>query len=278
MENKINICFGINNEYSQHAGCVMASILANSNRKDNYHFYIISNLISDENKLNFDKLKRIRDFEITFCNIDEKELANINLNHLGTSALYRLKCFDVIPEDKVLYLDADIIVRHNIEPLYSIELGNYLSAGVEDLVAPKIKEKLGLDSNAFCINSGVLLFNLKECRKTNYKKILFDYLSNQEIGDDQESLNYTMQSKIKPVDITWNYTYYVNMYDDQEHHKNVGLDPSILHFLGPKKPWIPIFNPIGRSEYFKYLKLTPWYSRSMIQYAEQIIFNENSIY
>jgi lipopolysaccharide biosynthesis glycosyltransferase len=63
-----------------------------------------------------------------------------------------------VPE-KMIYLDADIMVRGNIEELYSIDIQNHEFAAVKDIVGRKFFPK------KYC-NSGVLLLNLKKIKET----------------------------------------------------------------------------------------------------------------
>lgn len=260
---EVNICFGINDAYCQHVGCVVASILYNSCADDSYTFYIITDFISEQNKIRLEQLKSIRPFKIVYFVVDNKDFNNIKLNHLGYASLYRLKSIELIPADKIIYLDADLIVRHNIGQLFETDLGNYLCAGAEDLIAPRKKQELNMNPNCHYVNAGVLVFNLKQCRKENYSEKLFAYISEQKTGDDQESINYTMQDRIKPIDLKWNCTLYWNMYEDQNYFNKMAQDPSIIHFIGPRKPWVAGFYPNFWQDYFKYLKLTPWYDEFM---------------
>lgn len=61
--------------------------------------------------------------------------------------------------DKLLYLDADIMLNRDISLLYDIDVSNYEYAAARDhygkyLVSPNY------------INAGVILFNMKKCRET----------------------------------------------------------------------------------------------------------------
>lgn len=255
----IDICLGINDGYSQHAGCVMASVLYNSNPQDKYTFYIITDYISDINKEKFNQLKSIRDFDLEFLSVTKEDFAGININQLGMAALYRLKSFDLVPKDKVLYLDVDLIVRHNVMPLFMIDLEDYLCAAAEDLVAPRKIKELNLPSHTLYINSGVVMFNLKQCRKENYKDRLFQHVRKQVSACDQECLNSTMVGRIKPLDLKWNCTFYWNMYKDQAAFNEMAKDPAIIHYIGIHKPWKPeSIPPYLWQDYFKYLEMTPW--------------------
>lgn len=50
-------------------------------------------------------------------------------------------------------------------------------------------------------------------------------------------------------------------------------DPSIIHYISFVKPWIAGMNPHLKLDYFKYLRLTPYYNEFMPLYQME----ENSL-
>lgn len=72
---------------------------------------------------------------------------------------------DLIPgiPDKLLYLDIDLLFQHDVHLLYDIDVEGYEYAAARDHYGKYIL-------NPNYINAGVILFNMKECRRTG----LFD--------------------------------------------------------------------------------------------------------
>lgn len=266
---EIKICFGFSNNYSQHFACALASILYNSNYNDKYDIYVITDYISYVNQEMIKQLKKIRKFNIKYIVIDPSEYKQLILNNnLGYSTFFRLKAFEIFDFDKILYLDTDMIIRKDLRYLWETDIEGYYCAGAEDLVASdKIKE-LGFDENTFYVNAGMLLLNLKYSRQNNVVQKLNDFFLKpwDSKYNDQEILNYVFQHHIKPVDITWNLTPYPNLYDDQNHYEQIKKDPAILHYIGWQKPWEVDTYPHMKSEYFKYLYMTPYYNEFVIKY------------
>ena len=262
----INICFGLNDSYSQHCGCTMASILYNSNHNsnDNFNFYIISDYISEENKKRIEQLKFIRNFNIKYLVIDPSKYKDLYVNNnIGISAFYRFESFDLLDDDKFLYLDCDTIVRKDIAELYETELEDYYCAGVEDILNPILKQKFSIDENSLYINSGVMLINQYMCRKNNIYSSIINFLNTPwEIQwGDQDIINKIFENKIKSLDLKFNCLYpYHNYYKDSRYYNKMAQDPSIIHYITDNKPWIPGKNPHKKTDYFKYLKMTPYYS------------------
>ena len=100
--------------------------------------------------------------KIDVTDIYEREFANCPNEQCYCSPYTLLRLFiDLIPEipDKILYLDVDILFNRDIELLYNTELEGYEYAASRDhygkyLIHPNY------------INAGVLLFNMKEARRT----------------------------------------------------------------------------------------------------------------
>ncbi len=266
---KIHVCFGINDCFCQHCAATIASILYNSDFKDDYVVHIISDYISDKNKQRFKQLKSIRKFKLDFIKVDSSEYCNLNVdNSLGSSAFYRFKAFNLKGIDKILYLDVDTIVRRNIAELYKTNVDGYFCAGAEDLVAPRNIKDFNLSPTTTFINSGMILINVKYSREHNAFGLLQDFVSSywDRAWNDQAIINRVFQNKILPVDITWNYTPYPSMYKDQKHFEELRNNPAIIHYIGFRKPWNPMYDVHLKSEYFKYLYLTPWYEQFILQY------------
>lgn len=275
---EINICFGINNEYCQHCACTMASILYNSNPQDKYHFYIITNYISQFNRECLKSLNYIRKFKTTFIYIDKGEFANLDVNNnLGTSTFFRFKALQISKIKKLIYLDVDIIVRKDIAELYNENVDNYYFAGVEDIIAPVNKKDYDISPESNYVNAGVLLFNMEYCRKNNALNKLMNFIHSpwDKKWNDQHIINYVFQNKIKLVDITWNHMYcYTNYYDLGDYYHDLKNKSAIIHFITEKKPWLPQYDVINAEEYFKYLKMTPYYKQFIYDYKFDAILHE----
>lgn len=267
---EINICFGASTDYMQHVGCIIASILANSkNPHDIYNFYVISNCFLQKDKDNFEKLKDLRPFEINFYEINDSDFDGMIQDWLGVSASYRLKSFDLINKDKVLYLDSDVIVRCDIRELYSKDISDYYCAAVEDKLSNFMRPRVNMPDTETFINSGVLILNLKKCKQDGIDKKIFEELKKSTFWTDQDAINYCMQGHIKLLDLKWNLMYpHQNGYKDQQYYHEIAKNPSIIHYTLTDKPWVAGSNPYMKSEYFKYLKLTPWYDEFMLKCSQ----------
>ena len=277
----INIGFGINDEFCQHCACAMASVLRNSDKSDEYNFYIVSEQLSDENINNLEKLKKIRDFNINYIPIDINEFEEISkLSLIDKSAFYRFKLFSLEEPDKILYLDSDVIVRKDIKSLYERDIEKYCIAGAKDIQWKSLKKDYSLSSKSIYINSGVMLINTKRTRKIDLQSKILEFAAKFKdmYYGDQDIINYIFQEKILDFDIKYNYSYpYINEYDD-DYYNSRAKDPTIVHYITDEKPWKPGTTVYMKSEYFKYLKYTSYFKYFMpIYQIEENVFIINKL-
>lgn len=82
----------------------------------------------------------------------------------------RLFLCDLLPNDieKVLYLDSDTLICKDLTELWNTDLGHYHAAAVSDFVSAEYCDLVGLEPTDRYYNSGVILFNLKQCRANKY--------------------------------------------------------------------------------------------------------------
>lgn len=155
------------------------------------------------------------------------------MTELGPLACVRCYFPDILPCDKVIYLDIDIIVYKSLDSMWNLDISDYYLAGVEDLNIrhPSNMQNYlaGLNYGDY-INSGVLLMNLKKMREDNITKkitLLFSSLKMKFL--DQDALNLICAKK----------NYYLNSsYNSSCLSGNV-TDPIIFHGAGAPelKPW-----------------------------------------
>jgi len=161
--------------------------------------------------------------------------------------------------DKLIYLDVDTIVQHDISKLWNISLGDYTLGAVQDIGKtvdcewagiPNYKE-LELEPKTKYFNSGVLMINVKKWRAEDIsKQVILTLIKFKEHLSlpDQYGLNVVLAKKWLELDPKWNW-YAINKTEN----------PFLIHFLSIK----PIFKSynsqeVYKEEFFKYLSITPW--------------------
>lgn len=147
---------------------------------------------------------------VTLIDATEVFVENLPKKNMGSyftpCSMLRLY-MDKFPEladcDKVLYLDYDVVCRGDISEFYNMNLDGIEAAGVLDIYGKNFYHYRGL-FNFDYMNSGVMLFNLKECRKTRcLEKAVEICMKKWMLLADQSALNKAI-SKRKLVERKYN--------------------------------------------------------------------------
>jgi lipopolysaccharide biosynthesis glycosyltransferase len=256
---RIPVCFSSDNKYATHLGVSIASILKNKNEDDNLKFYVLDGGISETNKENLLLLKSIADFEIKLIKDDNSRFSEIRVyrkDHITCAAYFRLILPEVCnSEDKIIYLDCDLIVITSLREMLKIDLaGNYIGA-VLDIEHIEQAKRLNLKQY---INSGVLLINALAWRYDNITAKVFDWAKNNKniiLYHDQDILNGTLEKNIKIIDSAWNIQISKIKISNNDSYKAFP-DAKIIHYIA-YKPW-EASNIAMKDLYYEYLSLTPW--------------------
>lgn len=273
---QINIGFGINDKFCQHCACTMASILANASSKDDYTFFIVYDELSKKNIAKLKELKKIKPFETEFIKVDYNEFKNIaGSNNTNISIFFRLKLFMLENVDKILYLDSDIVVREDIRSLYETDISDFYLGGAKDIIWKSVKAKFRLSPASIYINTGMILINVEKTREVDMEAEIEDFMSQFRSYQysDQDIINYIFQEQIRDIDIKYNFCYpYVNEYEP-DYYNETAKNPIVVHYITANKPWTPGSLCFMKSEYFKYLYMTPYYEEFMSHFRVE----ENAI-
>ena len=144
---------------------------------------------------------------------------------------------DYIFEDKVLYLDSDLIVNQSLEPLFEIDFYEYLLAAA-------------WDTDGVTFNAGVMLINNKKWRQEKLKERLIEQsiVTLKEVDEgkfenfngDQTILNQVCFNRWLELDRGYNLQVghdVTAFYNKWENYFNELVSPSIIHFVSYRKPW-----------------------------------------
>ncbi len=180
---------------------------------------------------------------------------------------YRLLCSRLLPEteERVLYLDPDILIRGELKPFYEMDFQGKQLIGVEDYAINHMlhekKEAIGFTKEECYINSGVLLFNLKKMREAfvleNFIAVLENY-KDVISYPDQDLINLYFKEDRLVGERIYNYnTGYGSiggMLAWALGFKREKREPVIIHYMGRSKPWQVDYYGKYYFEYYHYLK------------------------
>lgn len=210
--------------------------------------YLINHSLSSEDIKNSEEYLR-KKCSITIKCIDVKNTVFDHMplgnEHFSIEMYYRILAQFLLPEsiDRVLWLDADIIVLKDLTGFYhqSFDGKKYVVTpdyGVNNTKwRSGIKEKLGLSEEYVYFNSGVLLMNLACLRKESSEETIIETVEairGKLTLPDQDVLNYLYHDDVKYAEWTiFNYQYAGAGRIDIEDLQKI----AVLHYVGGRKPW-----------------------------------------
>ncbi len=282
----MNICVSANSGYMRYLYVMLTSLYIN-NTDNSVHIYVLQADFTDEDIHALSSLTKEYHQEIDFIRIDAEYFSSLPERHLKKEAYFRLLMPYVLPVDKALYLDVDIIVQKSLAELYETKLNdNYLAACLDLIISPMDIQTQNLFSrydDLRYFNSGVILWDLKKTR-THY---CFDdflcaarALDYQLVQMDQTILNYMFYDKVKYIDgnrfnrmpFTQYHPEGVENFADEEG------DIIILHLSGIS-PWQVGEKSEPYSVWWDYAKRTPYYADLLREQLERVetAYNEAAI-
>lgn len=226
---------------------VPAKVMLYSLSKQNkdLHIYLIYKSLSDK------QLSELTAFVNTVCN---SELTAFLADDCFTDAplseqygkpelYFRLLAPYILPQelDRILYLDADIIIKEDLSDFYYQQFSDEYAAIVKDRFdwcddVVNQKNALGMPAEAVYFNSGVILFNLTQFRKYISLEDILEFIKsryNVLKFFDQDTLNILLLKHKKLCDEKWNF----QVYPFEELTVEDVKDMAVVHFTDHPKPW-----------------------------------------
>lgn len=254
--------------YAPYLGVMIQSLTEHLPDDYSVIFYIIDDSISKASKERLNTLG-----EIHYISINKKLYQDfLESDHITQIAYYRISIPDLLSDlayEKVLYLDADMLIVNDISTLFQTDLGDAVVGAVIDPGQATSSSRLGISTTDYYFNSGTLLIQLQQWRKYNITQKTIDYLTNfpdKIIYHDQDALNATLYEKWLPLHPKWNlqtsllfrrYTPPDSTYA-LSYEEAIAL-PSIIHFTGHDKPWNTLENHPYTQTYLTQLHAGPFH-------------------
>ncbi|MBO7393132.1 MAG: glycosyltransferase family 8 protein, partial [Abditibacteriota bacterium] len=265
----IHVVMASDDNYIHHLAVAAMSCVDRTSEDVTLH--VLCNNVSEENKRKLtESLQAVKaNQKINFIDLDAKSLEGLCGERFISVTMYaRYFIPELIPDaDKALYLDTDILVRHDISPLWEMDVSDYLIAAALDPFIAKYYEGYGVPKGTPMFNSGVMLMNLKKWREADFGKKALEY-SLKTGHNDQTTLNSILSGDWLPIDPKYNVlTGYYRSYYKFVPSKNAVLpadiktlikDPAVLHTNGKTKLLDYGYRYFFVDEYRRYLSMTPW--------------------
>lgn len=266
----VNICCASDEKYAPYLAVSLFSLLKNADKSRFYDIIILHRSISPEN---CEKILRIGEHfsccSIRFVNVSERHdrVKDRTGTYITAATNYRLFILGELfaKYDRMIYLDCDTIVEGNIAELFDSDLGAKSIGAVEMAEARHFvvskravfyenypynftdycRKILGISFVERYFNAGVILFDLKRCRKLTSEGRAVEILNSKKwIYNDQDTLNVIFNCSVKMLDFKWNYTNNIEQFSNSERQSVRALyldapraEPAIIHFISAEKPW-----------------------------------------
>lgn len=273
-EDKIVIACAANNDYAPYCGTMITSLFHN-NASHKIEVNILSSYIDADNREKFESLASKYNQTINIVTVSEEQFYNLpatdaKFTNISVEAYFRLCMPTLFPDyEKVLYLDSDMIVRHDLKELWETDMDGYAIASIRDNKY-SIEEnlpRLGYPEAESYYNSGVGLYNLSFLRLFMFESKVKEMVEQHKdliVFHDQDILNYVCHGYFKDISIRWNLLSVFMMEDshiteDRRSDLETWIqNPGIIHYSARYKPWNKEgFHPY-ESEFWRYLAISPW--------------------
>ena len=262
---KINIAFAIDGKYTPHLEALLKSICYYNK---NVNFYVLHNDIPAEWFEGIQcKLQKMGHNLFSIHISDDIFKDYKTLEHISSSSsYYRFLIPKLINQDRVLYLDADIIVNGSLRDFYYSDLENTPVGVVRDYCTMQTFPFPYLDESASknYFNSGVLLIDCIKWRNEEIVGILLETAkeyANQVLYGDQCILNMVLREKAKYYGFAENtQVKYIENIKQQCAVKSVNLEkqPIIIHYTAECKPWLNQMPELFEREKYWFFRHLDW--------------------
>ncbi|MBR1805583.1 MAG: hypothetical protein IJ774_04245 [Selenomonadaceae bacterium] len=282
----IHVCFGMhdaNVKYSNFVGTTMASIFENTSTEVTIHILHDSTL-TDDNRDKFSWLAGKYNQHVKFYNVDElcpdemkflRETVDEKNPLLGgVGMFYRLLISKVFDGDKIIYLDADIVVNLDIAQLWRIDLGDKVLGVIPEILSevngvegmkklfPLCRDGLAAVNDYF--NSGVLLINVARLRNETQTVIRGFEVTMQNPDHcsypDQDLLNYCFATESVKLPTTFDCFVRNARWDGELPQKKIYHYSGSSYGLGLGLDAKDPFNRL----WLEYFAKTPWFDAQTI--------------
>ena len=264
---KIPIVLSTDENYAPQLSVTLVSILKNAKVNTFYEFFVL--VPTEFSEFHKSKVLSLQDVYpnclITFINVEGHfEDVRVKTAHLSKVAFFRLLSAEVLSnQNKVLYLDVDIVVEDDLSILYRISLDDFYIAGVKaagyyypDHWREKVSQELGVPVDQY-INSGVLLMDLEKFRQVGLTEKFVELSQNNYTHEDQDVINVACYNQIKHLHMKFNVmTKYLRVNSEEWRimHKVFPGDiidealkrPVIIHYAARLKPWNDLTQPYAK--------------------------------
>ena len=258
---------------------MLRSLLNHLNPRYGLEAYLIDGGVLDVEKHRLEQTFAANPVRIHWRRVDESRLKGLPCwGGMSPATYYRLLLADMLPAstNRVVWLDADMIVLSDIAGLWTIPFHGSALLAAQDMSVPfigsafgvKLHRTLDLPPNAPYFNAGVMCIDVEWWRRDDVPDAVLSYLrrhSRSVYYYDQDGLNAVLCGKWQRVESCWNVIasvagrrFHDSAYLNPQEYRTAIESPRIVHYAGAMKPWrVPLRGPLF-TRFYEFLDQTEW--------------------
>lgn len=263
-EDEIQIGFGLHDKtgnYSVWVGVTMQSVIEHTSAPICFHI-LHDDTLTAKNRERLIRVATQKGNRVEFHFLDKAMWDEYKEQTAGFTigTLFRVMLPELLPNvEKIIYLDADLLVNRDIKELWDTNIEEYCLAAVPDYGVvhgygyPLAVQKGEVEAEKY-FNAGVLYLNLRRVRgKGNMCQMVLNYLKDHRGSKvpDQDALNSLYGTETILLDDSWN-TFVMPLRDNI----NYKLVNRVYHFAGTRLTLYSLSELDGA--YYETIMRTPW--------------------
>ena len=229
--NKKAVVFSADLSYMEKLETAMKSLCAH---QDQLKIYVLNEDLPTEWFAIMNQRLRQLDSEVINCRMSPEQFQSFSLpsDHIHYATYFRYVIPEFVEEERILYLDCDMIFTQDLSPLFEIDLKGYGLGAVVDKPTT---------TDGF--NAGLLVIDKAWWQEHQVTEALFDLTRehHQHVYGDQGILNLYFKDAWYPL--PWTYNLQVGsdkdqyLYGDLDWYDAFQGIPAVVHYTSHNKPW-----------------------------------------
>lgn len=243
----LHIALTFDDNFWAPAYATMRSVCLFSHHREALVFHLCHRTLTDEHRADLERITEEFPVTLRWYDLDRSDMfrdiaARMPENKRLSNIVYARLMIDrlVGPDvERILYLDCDMLVREDVAELFALDLEGKAIAAVRDSIGVFITNRRDLKQNRdlfdpadYYFNAGMVLIDVARWRDANIigrMEAAFASGVMQRIYYDQDLLNLVFKDNWLKLPWRWNVV--------DARHAHDGVDPAIVHYTGPTKPW-----------------------------------------
>lgn len=255
----INIALITDEGYAMPTGVAIFSLKQNRDPTSRYHIYVLCNAVCSQTYKRYRSMIE-EGFEITLIDVtkDAERYKDAALRdmHVTATAMFKFDLPKYFPQlDKILYVDGDVLIQHDLREIYETDISDVYLAVVEDMKAmtryqPPILIQLRLNHKHY-FHTGMMVMNLAKLRQDDIPAKLLNYrIHGINYFMDQDAFNAVTDEKVIYLSPLTNYCFTLDIeFTNEEILSYYGIENEprdtaerqrkaiVFHLPGAYKPW-----------------------------------------